>query len=73
VCPTSFSNAGEFMMMASSQKEGIHVKYSPPTNKDPPEGKTMAVIAVMREAFPDQKYTKTPSSKKLRGCVNWGY
>jgi hypothetical protein len=25
------------------------------------------------QAFQYKKYTKTPSSKKLRGCVNWGY
>jgi hypothetical protein len=25
------------------------------------------------QAFPVPKKTKIPSSKKLRGCVNWGY
>jgi hypothetical protein len=34
--------------MLSNQNEGIHVNYSTPTNKDPPEGKTMAIIAVMK-------------------------
>jgi hypothetical protein len=47
--PMSFSNAGVVMMTSSSsQKEGIHDNYSTPTNKDPPEGKTAAVIAMMR-------------------------
>jgi hypothetical protein len=31
VCPMSFSNAGDFMMMSSSQKKGIHVNCSTPT------------------------------------------
>jgi hypothetical protein len=36
------------MMTSSSKNEGIHVNYSAPTNKNSPEGKTTAVIAVMR-------------------------
>jgi hypothetical protein len=48
ICPASFSNAGDFMMTSSSQNKGIHVNYSTSTNKDPPEGKTTAIIAVMR-------------------------
>ncbi len=35
-------------MTSSSQNKGIHDIYSTPTNEDPPEGKTMAVIAMMR-------------------------
>ncbi len=47
-CLTSFSDAGDVTMTSSSQNKGIHVNYSTPTKKDPLEGKTMAVIAVMR-------------------------
>ena len=36
------------MLTSSSQNKGIHVNYSTPANKDPPEEKTMAIIAVMR-------------------------
>jgi hypothetical protein len=36
------------MLMSLNQNKGIHDKYSTPPNKDPPEGKTTAVIAVMR-------------------------
>jgi hypothetical protein len=36
------------MMMSSSQKEGILKKKSILPNKDPPEGKTTAVVAVIR-------------------------
>jgi hypothetical protein len=35
-------------MTSSSQNEGTPVNHSTSTNIDPPEGKTMAVIAVMR-------------------------
>jgi hypothetical protein len=45
---TLLSNGGDVMMTSSSQSKGIHVNYSTPINKDPPEGKTTAVIAVMR-------------------------
>jgi hypothetical protein len=48
ICPMSFSNAGDVMLTSSSQNKGIHVNYSTPPNKDTPEGKTTAVIAVMR-------------------------
>ncbi len=48
MCLMSVSNAGDVTMMSSSQNEGLHVSYSTPTNKDLPEGKTNAVIAVMR-------------------------
>jgi hypothetical protein len=40
------SDAGDIMMKVSNQNKGIHDKYSTPTTKDPPEGKTTAVIAV---------------------------
>jgi hypothetical protein len=41
------------MTMSSSQNKGIHVNCSTPTNKDPPKGKSMAVIAVMRAKSKD--------------------
>jgi hypothetical protein len=36
------------MLTSSSQNKEVHDSYSTPTTKDPPEGKAMAVIAVMR-------------------------
>jgi hypothetical protein len=45
---TSVRKAGDVMMMSSSQKEGILKKNSILTKKDPPEGKTTAIDAVMR-------------------------
>jgi hypothetical protein len=44
----SFSNAVDVMLTSSSQNKGIHDNYSTPTTKDPPEGETTAVIAVMK-------------------------
>ncbi len=44
----SVSEAGDVMMTSSSQKEGILKKNSVTPNKDPPEGRTTAIVAVMR-------------------------
>jgi hypothetical protein len=43
----SVSKAGD-VMMTSSQKEKILKKNSILPNKDPPEGRTTAIVAVMR-------------------------
>jgi hypothetical protein len=48
VSTASVSKAGDIMMTSSSQKEEIlNTHYFLP-NKDPPEGKTKAIVAVMR-------------------------
>jgi hypothetical protein len=44
----SLSNADDVLMMSSSQSKDVHDNYSSPTTSNPPEGKTTAVIAVMR-------------------------
>ncbi len=44
----SVCKASDVMMTSSSQKEGILKKKSILPNKDPPEGKTTAVVPVMR-------------------------
>ncbi len=48
VSMTSVSKAGDLMMMSSSQTERIIEKNSILPKKDPPEGKTTAIVAVMR-------------------------
>jgi hypothetical protein len=48
VSTASVSNAGDVTMMSSSQKEEILHTNSILPNKDPPEGKTTAIVAVMR-------------------------
>jgi hypothetical protein len=45
----SVRNAGDIMMMSPSQKEELLNTNSILPNKDPPEGKTTAIIAVMRD------------------------
>jgi hypothetical protein len=48
VSTASVSNAGDVMMTSSSQKERILKKISILAKEDPPEGKTTAIVAVMR-------------------------
>jgi hypothetical protein len=48
ISTASVSKAGDVMMSSSSQKEGILKKNSILPKKDPPEGKTTAIVAVMR-------------------------
>ncbi len=48
VSTTSVSDAGDVMMTSSSQKEEILNTDSILPNKDPPEGKTTDIVAVMR-------------------------
>jgi hypothetical protein len=48
ISTASVSKAGDVMMTSSSQKERILKKNSILPNKDPSEGKTTAIVAVMR-------------------------
>ncbi len=48
ISTASFSKAGNVMMTSSSQKEKILKKNSILPKKDPPEGKTTTIVAVMR-------------------------
>ncbi len=48
ISTVSVSKAGDVMMTLSSQKGKILEKNSIIPNKDPPEGKTTAIVAVMR-------------------------
>ncbi len=48
VSTASGSKAGDIMMTSSSQKGKILKKNSIIPNKDPPEGRTTAIVAVMR-------------------------
>jgi hypothetical protein len=53
------------MLTSSSQNKGTHVDYSTPPNKDPPESKTTAVIAVMR-GKPKDGYHHLHSNKHYK-------
>ncbi len=48
VSTASVSKAGDVMMTSSDQKGKLLKKKNNPPNKDPPEGKTTAIVAVMR-------------------------
>jgi hypothetical protein len=48
VSTASVSKAGDVMMASSSQKEKLLKKNNILPNKDPPEGRTTTIIAVMR-------------------------
>jgi hypothetical protein len=66
----SFSNAGDVMLTSSSQNKEVHNNYSTPTTKDPPEGKTTAVIAVMR-GKPKEGCHRHHSNKHYKHKIVW--
>jgi hypothetical protein len=53
------------MMTSSSKKEGILKKKSTLPNKDPPEGKTTAIVAVMR-GRPKHSHHRQRSNKHYK-------
>jgi hypothetical protein len=76
VSTASVSEAGDVMMMSSSQKEGILKKNSILPKKDPPEGRTTAIVSVMRgrpkhghQRLCSNKYYK---QKLVRGLLDSG-
>jgi hypothetical protein len=48
VSTASVSEAGDVMMTSSDQTDKLIKKKNVTPNKDPPEGKTTAIVAVMR-------------------------
>ena len=64
VSTVSVSEAGDVMMTSSSQKKKILKKNSILPNKDPPEGRTTAIVAVMRSK---------PKNGHHRQCSNKHY
>jgi hypothetical protein len=48
VSTPSVGNADDVMMTSSSQNKEIHINHSILPKRDPPEGKTTAMIAVMK-------------------------
>jgi hypothetical protein len=59
------SNADDVMLTSPSQSEDVHNNNSIPTTSNPPEGKTTAVIAVMR-GNPKDGYTHLCSNKHCK-------
>jgi hypothetical protein len=58
------------MMTSSSQKEGILKKSSILPKKDPPEGKTTAIVAVMR-GRPKPGHHRQCSNKHYKQKLVW--
>jgi hypothetical protein len=65
VSTASVSKAGDIMMMSSSKKEGILKNNSILPKKDPPEGKTTAIVAVMRDR-PKHGHHRQQSNKHYK-------
>ncbi len=65
VSTASVTDAGDVMMMSPSQKEETVNTNSILPNKDPPEGKTTAIVAVMR-GRPKHGHHRQRSSKHYK-------
>jgi hypothetical protein len=64
------SNADDVRLTSPSQSKDVHNNNSPPTTSNPPEGKTTAVIAVMR-GNPKDGYTCLRSNKHCKQMIVW--
>ncbi len=65
VSTASVSKAGDVMMTSSSQKGKLLKKNSILPNKDPPEGRTTAIVAVMR-GRPKHSHHRQRSNKHCK-------
>ncbi len=65
VSTASVSKAGDFMMTSSDQKGKLLKKNSVTPNKDPTEGKTTAIVAVMR-GRPKHSHHRQRSNKHYK-------
>ncbi len=63
--PSTCSDADDVMLMSPSQSKDVHDNYSTLTTSNPPEGKTTAVIAVMRDN-PKDGYTRQRSNNHCK-------
>ncbi len=63
--PSMLSNADDVMLTSPSQSKDVHHNNSTPTTSTPLEGKTTAVIAVMR-SNPKDGYTHQCSNKHCK-------
>jgi hypothetical protein len=70
VSTTSVSNVGGIMMISSSQNQELPNNNSILPKKDPPEGKTTAIIAVMR-GKPKDGHHRQISNKHYTQKLVW--
>ncbi len=68
--PSTFSDADDVMLTSLSKKDDVHVNNSTPTASNPTEGRTTAVIAVMR-GNPKDGYTRQRSKKHCKQKIVW--
>ncbi len=68
--PSTLRNADDVMLTSPSQSEDVHINNSTSTASNPPEGKTTAVIAVMR-GNPKDGYTCLCSNKHCKQRTVW--
>ncbi len=68
--PLMLSKADDIMLTSPSQSKDVHDNNSTPTASNPPEGKTTAVIAVMR-GNPKDGYTRLRSNKHCKQMIVW--
>jgi hypothetical protein len=70
VSTASVSKAGDVMMRSSDQKGKLFKKNSVTPNKDPPEGKTTTIVAVMR-GRPKHSHNCQCSNKHYKQKLVW--
>jgi hypothetical protein len=63
--PSTFSDADDIMLRSPSKSKDVHVHNSTPTASNPTEGRTTAVIAVMR-GNPKDGYTRQLSNQHCK-------
>jgi hypothetical protein len=68
--PLKFSNADDVMLTSPSKSKDVHVNNSNPTASNPTEGRSTAVIAVMRSNSKDG-YTCQRSNKHCKQKIVW--
>ncbi len=69
ISTASVSKAGDVMMTSSDQKGQLLKKNSVTPNKDPPEGKTTAIVAVMR-GRPKHSHHRQRSNKHYKQKIS---
>jgi hypothetical protein len=70
MCLMLVSNADDITAMPSCQNKELHINYCAPISKDPPEGKTTGVIAVMR-GEPKDGYHHRCSNVHYKQTLVW--
>jgi hypothetical protein len=70
ISTVSVSKTGDVMMMSSDQKGKLLKKKNVTPNKDPPESKTTAIVAVMR-GRPKHSHHRQCSNKHYKQKLVW--